>query len=285
MSENLIRIGIDSRGDLYYVARVEQQPGRHEVKALIRLEQEHLGQHHLLTGGELVLSIPDELVMIKKLRISGDDEVDLKARFEMVQALPDDESQYLFDIIRSGLEGHFVGLAARRDRLADYKARVESIGNGAAAGSRCKMRAAALAMGYTGFCRKSGGDLVCLADFQPSSVSLVFLYQGAVVDLAYLRPGTHDPSSTGAFEKIAMELRTLVNFKTAGLFSDGITTPLSCMIVSGDHVTDEAISLLRKSFSIDINRPLINTGFFSGQSDLTSVPLEKYLVALGLAAN
>ena len=285
MSDALTKIGIDLRGDVYYVARIEHHPGRHEVKALLRLEQEHLGQHHLVTGGELALSIPDELVMIKRLRLGGEEEVDLRARFEMVQALPEDESQYLFDIIRSGLEDRFVGLAVRRDRLNDHKARLGSIGNGAAENSRCQMRAAALAMGYTGFCRKSGGDLVCLADFQPSSVSLAFLYQGAIVDLAHLPLGKRDPGRADAFEKIAMELRTLVNFRTAALFSDGITTPLSCLVVSGDHLSDEAINRLRKSFSIDINRPVINTGFFSGQADLTSVPLEKYLVALGLAAN
>lgn len=285
MSENQTRIGIDLRGDLYYVARIEHHPGRHEVKALLRLEHQHLGEHHLLSGGDLVLSIPDELVVVKKLNVGGDDDINLRAQFELVQSLPEDESQYLFDLIQSGLDNRFVGLAIRRDQLNDHRARLNGIGTGDTNGSRCQMRAAALAMGYTGFCRKSGGDLVCLADFQQSSISLAFLYQHAITDLAHLPLGRHDLTCPAGFEKIAIELKTLVNFRTAALFSDGITTPLSCMIVSGDHVTDDAIASLRKSITVDINRPMINTGFFSSQSDLTSVPLEKYLVALGLAAN
>ena len=46
----------------------------------------------------------------------------------------------------------------------------------------------------------------------------------------------------------------------------------------------DTVEKLKRYFAVDISRPNVNTGFFSGQGDLASVPLEKYLVALGLAA-
>jgi hypothetical protein len=277
-------IGIDFRDDLFYVARIEHQTGRQEIKALLRLERQHLGEHQLLQGGEFVMSIPDELVMVKHLALNGHDDIELKARFELAQTLPDDPDQYLFDIIHSGLDSRYLGMAVRRDRLDDYKA--TSLGEKAVAlgNSRYEMRAAALASGYTEFCRKSGGDLICMADFTRSAVSLAFVYQNVLIDLCYLPLTKFDPGTLDGFSKMAVELKTLVNFRTASLFSEGVTTPLSCLVISGDTVGNDTIDKLKRFFTIDINRPNVNTGFFSGQGDLNSVPLEKYLVALGLAA-
>ena len=277
-------IGIDLRDDLFYVARIEHQIGRQEIKALLRLERQHLGEHHLVQGGEFVMSIPDEMVMVKHLVLNGHNDIEMKVKFELAQLLPESPDQYLFDTIHSGLDSRYIGLAVRRDRLDDYKASTLADKVPALVNSRYEMRAAALALGYTEFCRKSGGDLICLADFTRSAVSLAFIYQDALIDLCCIPLTRSDLNTAGGFGKMAVELKTLVNFKSASLFSQGITTPLSCLIVSGDAIDDDTIEKLNRYFTIDINRPNVNTGFFSGQGDLTSVPLEKYLVALGLAA-
>lgn len=230
------------------------------------------------------MSIPDELVMVKRFALNGQDDIELKARFELAQTLPENPDHYFFDIIHSGLDSSYLGMAVRRDRLEEYK--TSSLGEKTAmlGDGRFEMRAAALASGYTEFCRKSGGDLICLADFTRPAVSLAFVYQNALIDLCYLPLTKFDSTTTDGFGKMAVELKTLVNFRTASLFSDGITTPLSCLVVSGDTVGNDTIAKLKKYFSIDITRPNVNSGFFSGQGDLASVPLEKYLVALGLAA-
>lgn len=283
MSEHNTRIGIDRRGDLFYVARVDHGSGRQEVKALLRLEQHHVGDHHLLQGGQSVLSLADENVLVKRLPIGGSD--DLMVRFELAQALPEQQTEYWFDSISSGIEGQVIGLIVRRDRLREY---VDTTLGDHAAGfsdARYQMRAVALAAGYLNFCRRAGGEPVCLADFTRTSVSLAFTYQGMVVDVCHLPLGKFNPDSEEDNIRMAMEMKTLVNFRGAALFSEGITTPLSSLVVSGENVTNNMIGNIQKMFTIDISRPAINTGFFSSEADLTGVPLENYIVALGLAAN
>ncbi len=284
MSVPLTKVGIDLRGDLFYVARVEHQPARYEIKALLRLERQHLGEHHLMNGAGAVLSMPDEMVMVKRISLNGSNDIDQRTRFELMQSLPEDRGEYLFDIKESGLEKHYLGMAIRRDRLHEYKTRVLGDRIGVMAEAGYEMRAAALASGYTEFCRKSGGDLICLADFTAPAVSVAFVYQNMLTDLTSLPLGKYELDDPAGFRRMAVELKTLVNFRTGSLFSDGITTPLSGLVVSGDDVSEEFLDRLKGFFSIDVTRPQINTGFFSGEADLTSVPLEKYLVALGLAA-
>lgn len=276
-------IGIDCRGGLFYVARLDSGVGRHEVKALLRLEKQHLGDHELLQGGQTILSLADQNVMVKRLRLDTDD--DLQVRFELAQTLPDQPADYFFDTVASGLEGQIIGMAVRRDRLAEYTNVLLGESAGLFPDVRFKMRAAALASGYLNFCRRTGGDLICLADFTPASISLAFTYQGMVVDVCHQPLVKFDPTSDGSTAKMAVEMKTLVNFRCAALFSEGITTPLSSLIVSGDTVTDSLIENIRRMFTIDISRPAINAGFISSQADLSQVPLENYIVALGLAAN
>ena len=232
-----------------------------------------------------MISIPDEEVIVKRLTVSGDDDIELRARFELSQTLPEGEADYFFDIAESGLEDRMIGMAMRKTRLSEYSDSLFGANRESFPEAGYLVRSAALASGYTEFCRRFGGDLVCLADLTGSAVSLAFLYQNKMVDLCHLSLSKIDLSTTSGFAKMAMELKTLINFRTSSLFSEGITTPLSGMVISGDVVTDEFLAKLRGSFTIDINRPEINAGFFSSRADLASVPLEKYLVALGLAAN
>jgi hypothetical protein len=82
---------------------------------------------------------------------------------------------------------------------------------------------------------------------------------------------------------MAVEFKTVVNFKLAMFLQDGVTVPLSALLLSGDNVEGEVCKVLERFFSVDIDTPKINSGFFAQPSELTSIPLEKYLVALGLA--
>ena len=88
MNDIQTRVGIDFRGDLFYVARIDHAVGRQEVKALMRLERQHLGDHHLLQGGQPVLAIADENIIVKKLVVNGNHDTDLRTRFELAQTLP-----------------------------------------------------------------------------------------------------------------------------------------------------------------------------------------------------
>ncbi len=286
MNDHQIKIGIDFRGDLFYVARVDYGAERPEVKALVRLEKQHLGEHHLLDGGQLILSVPDADVILKRLNLNGSsDDIELRARFELVHAVMEDENRFYFDVIATGRESRYLGLIMRKERLENSLFELLDDRRSFFAGAAYRMRAAALADGYINFCRLTGGDLICLADFHRQSASIAFVYRNKIIDLSQISLKRFDIATTKGVEKMSVELKTLVNFKVAALFDEGVTTPLSAMLVSGEGMTGQAIETMKRYFSLELTTPAVNSGFFNSQADLTDVPLEKYLVALGLAAN
>jgi hypothetical protein len=79
-----------------------------------------------------------------------------------------------------------------------------------------------------------------------------------------------------------LELKTIINFKLAALADDGITVPLSLIAVSGDSVSDKMKGTMSRTFSSTVASPVISAGFFPDRSDLSKIPLDSYLVALGL---
>ncbi|MEW6411373.1 MAG: hypothetical protein AB1483_02740 [Candidatus Zixiibacteriota bacterium] len=286
MSESQIKIGVDFRGDLFYVARVDYSGGRPEVKALFRLEKQHLGQHHLLEGGQLILSVPDSEIILKRLNLNGSaGDIETRARFELVHTLMEDEDRFYFDIIPTGKESAYLGLILRKERLESFLDKLLDQRRSFFAQSGYRTRAAALADGYINFCRLTGGDLICLADFMGQSASMAFVYRNKIIDLTHMSLKRFDLTTTAGVGKMCVELKTLVNFKVAALFNEGISTPLSAMLLSGDTVTEQDSQIMKRYFPVEIITPTVNSGFFNGQADLTDVPLEKYIVALGLAAN
>ena len=76
-------VGLDQRDGRCHLAGVEQQIGRAEIKALVSVESEQVTSHQLLGGGCIVHSVPDELVMVKKINLGeiAADLVDSAARF------------------------------------------------------------------------------------------------------------------------------------------------------------------------------------------------------------
>ena len=285
MSDTRTKIGIDFRGDLFYIARVDHNTGRPEIKALARLEREHLGQHQLLDGGHIVISLPDEGAVVRKIQLdAADNDFEAQARFELSQSILEDESEFLFDVLPTS-QGYHLGLILRKHTLAQLLNSLLQDQKNAFPEAGYKTRAAALADGYINFCQASGGNLVCLADFLPGSVSLAFVYGHQLIDLAHLPLDRFDTNSESDLRRLAVEFKTAVNYRLSSIFASGITTPLTALFVSGEPVNDRIVAFLKEHFPIEITGPRINTGFFSGQADLSEIPLEKYLVALGLAAN
>lgn len=280
------RIGIDYRNGLFYAARVEHPAGRPEVKALIRFERSQLVGHHLLEGAKVIFGVPDSDVILKSISLnSRRSDVQLEARFELAQSLLEDEKDFRFDTIATGQNNRYLGLIIRRTQMESNLRDLLGEASASFADSACQMRAAALARGYLTFCQLPRGDLICLADFGDRRLSIAFVYQARVIGLTHMALDRFDLSTKPGLEKMAVEFKTIANFKLCSFFEDGITLPLSALIVSGDGIDREAIAAMEKYFPIELDHPRLNAGFFSGQSDMPGIPFEKYLVALGLTVD
>lgn len=284
MSDTNVRIGIDYRDGLFYVARVDHRSGRPEVKALVRFERDHFGAHALLEGGTTVFSVADDIVVAKRVAISDNGrDANLKVRFELSQAILEDESLFYFDVLPTARTGCYLGLMIRKERLLADFANLLNRQQSTLGEAQHLIRAAALARGYIGFCRQTGGELICLADFNGSLLSLALMYREQVIDLTYMDLGKFDLVAAPGLEKMAIDLKTVINYRISMLFAEGITVPLSALLIAGDRANQDTVKTLRRFFSIDTELPKVNPGFFSNPQALAEIPLEKYLVALGLA--
>lgn len=223
---------------------------------------------------------------MKHLKLDDESgEIEARARFELSQCVLDDADQFLFDVIPAGMANRYLGLIWRKDngdRLLNQFG--EETGE-RLADSGFQLRAAALADGYIKFCRPAGGDFVCLVDFAERAVSMAFVHKSGIADLACLPAMQAGLDSPRELEKAAVEIKTLAAYRINSLFADGVTTPLSSLLVSGQGCGDEVLAALGKYFSVEIARPRLNTGFISAETNHSDNPVEQYLVALGLTAN
>jgi len=285
VTETTTRIGLDRRGEVIYAARVELHAGRPEVKALAQFDETHPKGHHLLADANPVFAVPDGEVTIKNITLPADevDNVDTKVRFEMVQSLLEDEAEFLFDSAATGQPNRYLGVILRRsvfDALVH-----ESYGFDAdtAGADLWRVRAAALGRGYLEFCRREKGDLVCLADFGHGLLSVCFVYRNDIVGLAHLELDKFNLQDEADIRRMAVEFKTIVNFKLASFFEQGLTLPLSSLLLSGDCPNAKVSETVSGFFSVEVSTPQANPAFFSDSAAPAEIPFDKYLVALGLA--
>lgn len=282
-------VGLDQRDGRCHLAGVEQQTGRAEIKALVSVESEQVASHQLLGGGCIVYAVPDELVMVKKISL-GDitpDLADSAARFELAQSLLEDEREFYFDIISTGSGNQFLGTITRRQRANQLiTAVLPGDPNHARVDKKrypftCRARAVALGKGYLAFCHRDAGELICLADFTEHLVSVCFVRHNNLVGLDRLKISGFDLSTDTGIGRMAVEFKTMVNFKLTSLFDNGVTVPLAALLINHDPGSRvaEALSVY---FPNIIGVPRINTGFFSDPSVADTTHLPDYLVALGL---
>ena len=280
MSNSLITIGIDKRDTRYYAARVDRQTGRPEVKALLRFELDSFSGHHLLEGGDIVTSIPDEKVVIKKIKLESDENYQEIAKFEMKQSQIDDTDNYLFDTIKTNLSTHYLGLILRKavfseltKPFTDQESEIKING---------KMRTQALLDGFLFFCRHNGGDLGAVLDLTTKRASFGFYYKQNIIDLMSFSLENYDLNDIDSLTKLSIELKTVLNFKKASFFDLGISLPISGLYILSETIDNKQIDFLKEALKLNILRPEINSGFLSNRKDSDDISLDNYLVALGL---
>jgi len=287
MPNSYTRIGVDLRDDVYYAARVVHGTGRPQVKALIRYEKDHLSGHPLLNSGKVILSIPENRTIIKRIKLDDVRVEDFinRTSFEVLQSIPDDPSNYCCEVLETSVEGTYLGMATNKNELESSLIDPFCKAAGLNEKPGAQVRGAALGMGYINFCHHESGDLVVLVDIYDKNVSICFVYKKKIIGLASLQTEKIDFSTEKGLESFAVELKTLINFNLNSIFNDKVTLPLSALLITGIESITQALPVLSKYFPITIEQPRLNHGFFAESEKIAGVQLEKYLVALGLAIN
>lgn len=281
MNDSLIRIGVDCRDNIYYVARLNYSSGRPDVKALLRLDKENLSKHDLIKGDNLVFCIDDNKLIFKKLHIDvRDDKILEKVNFELLQSILEDENDYICDYVETYDPNKIIGMVVNRSWL-------EKQYSGLSIAEKDKTgflsRSIGLAKGYMTFCKQTGGELVALLDFNLPTVSIAFLYNNKIIDLACVKMENSINKEESDMNRLVVEIKTLLNFKQASLSDEGINIPISAIVVSGYDFEDETFRKFKDCFNLPLSYPEINPAYFNRDQDTKQIPLEKYLVALGLA--
>jgi hypothetical protein len=284
VTEGTAVIGLDQRQGAVYAARVEHKTGRPEVKVLAVVDEGSDLPAELLENGRAVVAVPDNEVTVKRITLPVNDvnHLDLKIRFELAQSQLEDEEDFCFDIISTGRLNGFLGVIIRRTALSEIRSRLIGSTTAGESDAGWRVRAAALGRAYLAFCRREGGELVCLADFNGPLASLCFVFRDHIVALAHLALARFDLTTPDGVRSAVVELKTVLNFRLAALFQEGITLPLSGLIVCGEAAGEEFRSTLGEFFPAGITSPNINSGFFTDPSQLASHPPDSFLVALGL---
>ncbi len=281
---NAINAGIDIQSTNTYFTLVDFQSGRPQVRSMQMLsaDAQVLSSCHEVSAA--TLSVPDAEVLVKHLRLPGQDPgaVEQRLKFELSRSVLESEGTFLFDYHAVDDSEHYLGFIFRREQLARLAEQV-GLGTADSPALQYRLRSLGLARGYLTFCRQEEG-LVCLADVTPSSVSICLLYGSRVIDVAGLTTGGRGLDGVADQEQLAVDLKTVVSYRLNSTADRGISLPLSSLIVSGPDITSDVRDTLQRYFSVPIAPPRINPAYLEGLPSVDQ-PADAFLVALGLTVN
>jgi len=281
------RIGVDLRGTDFLVVAARTESGRTVVESLNRSTAPPGNDLELAGHTGVTLAVPDSRVLAKTIRLQIDDptsEQD-RLRFELAQSLLEGEDSFHFDFVATGRAGYHLGLAFRREHLAEI-AHNHGFGTAFREGRLSfQSRAVALGRGYLTFGIGGDGDLVTLVDLDDDSASICFVYKRHIVGVASLALAGHDLAAENGRQRFAIDLKTVLNYRQATLLNTGISVPPAGLILCGDLVDDALQRTLHAYFPAGVTRPRLHEGFFSAVDNTAREALPLYLTALGLTVN
>ena len=282
MTAPQLTIGIDKRDNYYYAARVQNDKGRAEIQALLRFEPDNFKGHQLLEGGVFVISIPDDKILLKHIRIPKHAQLDEIITFELMQMHLDTSDKFIYDAIETAVESQYLGMILRKSNFEDSLAFFKNQNGHFPDMISAKMRSQALVEGFLTYCRHNGGELGAVIDLSTNTGSIGFYYKKKIIDLSHFSLERYDFSDEQSFARLGVELKTLLNYKKESFQDIGISIPISGLYLIGNSIDENKISALQKMLKVDIKRPEINSGYFSNREETAGITIDNYLIALGL---
>jgi len=279
------RIGLDRRESGIYLADVQPSGERPEIVALRRVGEAELAEHPNIDTATIALTFPDRLAQVKTVLVSIDSRFspDDQVAFELTQSLLEPAEKFSFDSINSGYGRRHLGFITRREQLKKITGSFRLPHREAAApqvAARC--RALALGLGYLHYCLREGGELVALVDLAGKAASITLILGDGVVAVSWLPLERFNLDETSGREKLAVELKTLINYNLSTLMTDGISQPLTALLLFGDHADDSIRAALDSYFTGLVRTPRLRTDLFRGETNVERSDGHKFVAALGL---
>jgi hypothetical protein len=240
-----------------------------------------------MESGRLYFGIDTRLAIVKKIKIRESSPVEAAdiARFEMAQSLLEAPEQFYFDAVpvesKNGCN-RFVSIAYHREKIDSLSQMYQ---DKLCKPSGFKLDAMALAAGYSAFCRVDPGDLQVLANIEAETVTMAILHRGKLYSAGHLESAPGKQLSSDGVERLASEFKMTLSFHLAEIFQDGITVPLSKVILSGSHAHNENLmSAIKNRFSTEVILPHFHEGYFQPASEtIDRHRPEQFLIPMGLA--
>lgn len=285
MSVKPRRIGLDRRSSGIYLAEVQVSDDLPEILALRRAGEVELAGHPDITTATIACTFPDRLAQVKTIHVGLDSRFDIddQVAFELSQSLLESPDNFSFESINTGFGSRHLGFISRREQLKDVVSSYrlpKSSDNMPSVAARC--RALALGLGYINYCIPNGGELVVLVDLGGSAASIAIVLGQGVVGVAWLPLERFDLSAESGREKLAVELKTLINYNLSALMSDGISQPMTALLVSGDGADEPVSRSLDRYFSGLVRTPRLRAELFKGEPTIDRSDGHKFVTALGL---
>lgn len=272
-------------GEKIYAARVENDGVRWKVTSFLTSDDDLKAEN--LGSGRLFFGVDSRLAIIKKIQIKQHSTIDASriAQFEMTQALLESPEHFYFDTLPLESKNdfrRFMSIAYHRkeiDRLMDVYSQDLRRPSG------FMLNAVALTRGYATFCRLEPGELQVLVDIEADMVTLAIIHRERLYGIGRLEMMPGERISSDIAGKLASEFKLTLSYHLSELFQDGITVPLSRIILSGYHARDDILAAaLGEQFSAEVTLPHFHDGYFQLASDATDrYSPEQFLIPLGLA--
>lgn len=272
-------------GKRLLAARVENDGARRRVTSLLTSDDDINGD--TLDNGRLFFNIDERLAVVKKIKVRQSSFIEASriAQFELAQSLLEPAASFYFDTLpldnRNG-ERRYLSIAYHRaivDKLvAAYQKQMRKP-------SGFKLDAVAMTDGYLAFCRVEPGDLQILANIESDIITLAFLYKKQLESVGRMEVNLSDDPGASEAKQFAGDFKMTLNYYLANLFNDGITVPLSRIILSGSLAGNDLLrAALSERFTIDISLPGFHTGYFDPpDATIDKYKPEQFLIPLGLA--
>lgn len=277
---------VDSR---LLAAVVSNDGARLSVRKLIEAEdgvnQKGLDQGDF-SDGRLFFSVSPDIAIVKKIRLESAPMADLSdmVRFEMSQSLLEPPESFYFDSLpfaeENGKHQTYLSIAYHRsqiDALMDeYKKKL-------AQPSGFKLDAVALVDGYLAFCHRDPGELEAILDFSPNRVAIAFIYRDQLFAVASVQFQNAGEASEQSWGQLSSEIKMTLDYQLSRFFEQGITIPLSRIIISGELANHPPLrAALKSCLSTPVGRPRFHDGYFQTLGEKPEHP-ERFLIPLGLA--
>ena len=272
-------------GKRLLAARVENDGTRLKITSLLTSDDTLNGE--TIENGRLFFNIDERMAIVKRITVKQSSFIEAAqvAQFELSQSLLEPAESFYFDNLpldsRNGSK-RFLSIAYHRpavDKMIHaYETQLRKP-------SGFKLDAVAMTAGYLTFCRVEPGDLQVLTNIESDLITISFLYRKKLEAVNRMEVSLNDDLSASEARNLAADFKMTLSFQIAEMFNDGITVPLSRILLCGTYARNDLLkAALAEQFTAEIALPRFHEGYFEPiEGTIGNHRPEQFIIPLGLA--